>query len=76
MLFEGVDEFAEVVYVVRGRPFAGRAKRLFEDNGLGNGFGVSADGRRFVVVETIKEPDPPTIRVVENWHEEFRGEQD
>ena len=57
------------VYVVR-------AKRLFEDSGLGNDFDVSADGRRFVVVETIKEPDPPTIRVVENWHEEFRDERD
>ena len=52
----------------------GRAKRLFEDSGLGrgNGFDVSADGRRFVVVERVKEPDPPTIRVVQNWFEEFR----
>ena len=52
----------------------GRAERLFEDSGLrlGRGFDVSADGRRFVVVETVKEPDPPTIRVVQNWFEEFR----
>jgi len=54
---------------------AGQAKRLFESSELGrdNGFDVSADGQRFVVVETVKEPDPPTIRVVQNWYEEFRA---
>ena len=55
----------------------GQAKRLFEDSGLrlGRGFDVSADGQRFVVVETVKEPDPPTIRVVQNWYEQFRAQQ-
>ena len=55
----------------------GQAKRLFEDSGLrlGRGFDVSAAGQRFVVVETVKEPDPPTIRVVQNWYEQFRAQQ-
>ena len=57
----------------------GGAKRLFEDSGLGVGFDVSADGRRFVVVETLdqEESAKPAIHFVQNWYEEFRDrEQD
>jgi len=37
-------------------------------------FDVSADGQRFIVVETLKQRGPPTIRVVQNWYEEFRDQ--
>ena len=35
-------------------------------------YDVSADGQKFVVVETLEEESPPVIRVVQNWFEEFR----
>ncbi len=40
----------------------------------GPGYDVSADGRRFVVVEKLEpvQPESPSIRVVQNWYEEFR----
>lgn len=62
----------------------GRAKRLFRHPNLaGTGvqwqYDVHPDGRRFLVVEPniADEPDrkPPSIHVVENWHEEFRGRE-
>ncbi len=50
----------------------GGAERLFD---LPSPFfDVSADGQRFVVVETLKQRGPPTIRVVQNWYEEFRDQ--
>ena len=54
--------------------------RLFTHPGLASiwphwEYDVSADGQRFVVRELGQEP--PVIRVVQNWHEEFRDrEQD
>ncbi len=42
-------------------------------------YDVSADGRRFVLVETVqaKEGIASSIHIVQNWHEEFRDrEQD
>ncbi len=40
-------------------------------------YDVSADGQRFILAEQAGEPPKTTIRVVQNWHEEFRGrEQD
>ena len=58
----------------------GRATRLFEALGLsGTGYDVSADGQRFLLIETLEaEPDKkPGIHVVQNWYEEFRDrEQD
>ncbi len=76
------------VSVSSGSSFsAGSATRLFEHPGLGLGAGilsapydVSADGQRFVVAEPLGEgadATKPSIRVVQNWYEEFRGrEQD
>jgi Tol biopolymer transport system component len=58
---------------------AGPAKRLFEDASLPAPaaiprYEVSADGRRFLLVETIGGEDsrPPAIHVVEHWFAEFR----
>ena len=56
----------------------GRATHLFEAPGLsGTGYDVSADGRRFVLVETLEseQAQKPTIHIVENWFEEFRQRQ-
>ena len=58
----------------------GRSTRLFEHPGLRPGinyapYDVSADGERFILVEPITETGEipkPTIRIVENWAEEFR----
>ncbi len=58
---------------------AGPAKPLFEHSGFRNFFtanyDVSADGKRFLVIETVGEQEekPPAIRVVENWIEEHRA---
>ena len=35
-------------------------------------YDVSTDGQRFVVVDSAEGAEPPTIRVVQNWYEEFR----
>ena len=61
--------------------------RLFQDRGLIGAdanvisnylsYDVSADGDRFVLVETIEneEAKAPSIHVVENWFSEFRDRQ-
>ena len=62
----------------------GSATPLFELPGLTNNasarYSISADGQRFVVAEFVgleTEAPGPSIHVVENWYEEFRGrEQD
>jgi hypothetical protein len=40
-----------------------------------DGFDVSADGRRFLVLEAVTAPSdtPPAIVTVQNWFEEFRA---
>ena len=53
---------------------------LFQHAWFGSGhrnYDVSADGRRFVVVETLEpvEAEPPSIRVVQNWFAEFKDRQ-
>ena len=59
----------------------GHPQPLFEVSGLGGarsggGYDVSADGQRFLTMVPAEADDeetaPPAIRVVENWHEEFR----
>ncbi len=56
-------------------------QRLFEAPGFaiagagaGGGYDVSADGERFLTIAPVEGADaaPPTIRIVENWYEEFR----
>ena len=70
------------VSVTTGPTFSvGSPRRLFDAQdafvGRGHRYDVSADGQRFVMVETLEEPPPPLIRVVENWFAEFRDrEQD
>ena len=74
------------VSVSSGSSFSvGSATRLFEHPGLRPGinyapYDVSADGQRFILAEPVGEGAEalePSIRVVQNWYEEFRdGEQD
>ena len=57
---------------------AGPAQRLFQYRDqtaeMGQNYDVSADGR-FVVVEPAEDNPEPTIRVVQNWFEEFRDRE-
>ncbi len=75
---------------VIGRPIAvsttegfavGGARPLFEHPGLSSAnvaqYDVSADGKRFVLVEDVEGEDgeearAPSIHVIQNWYEEFR----
>ena len=59
----------------------GQPQQLFEAPGLvlavggtNGGYDVSADGERFLTVAPVEgaEAAPPTIRIVQNWYEEFR----
>ena len=59
---------------------AGAATRLFSDPHLAVNrrvrpqYDVSADGQRFVMLETVGEQPKPVIRVVQNWFAEFRDQ--
>jgi serine/threonine-protein kinase len=69
----------------------GQPQRLFDSPDLIRGGGnvpfhdVSADGQRFVTIASLEglqpgaseqsEPEPPKIRVVQNWAEEFRDRE-
>ena len=48
-------------------------------SGGGRSYDVSADGQRFVMTMPVGDGDeeaaPPSIRVVENWYEEFRDRE-
>ena len=49
---------------------------LFENRQLQqSGYDVSADGKRFVVLDRPAGEPPLSIHVVHNWFEEFRGHQ-
>ncbi len=60
---------------------AGSPKPLFRYAGFGvqaaTSFDVSADGQRFLVIESVGEDSekPQAIHVVENWYEEFRDRE-
>jgi Tol biopolymer transport system component len=65
----------------------GQPQPLFEASALvasvsitPGGYDVSADGQRFLTVSPVEgaenETAPPTIRVVQNWHEEFRDREE
>ena len=70
------------VSVSSGPAFSvGSATRLFAHPGLGRSecciapYDVSADGQRFILPESVAESadaPKPSIRVVQNWFEEFR----
>ena len=56
---------------------AGSPSALFEHPSLKQAnwdyqYNVSADGQRFVLAEPVGEAPKPSIRVVQNWYEEFR----
>ena len=53
----------------------GSASRLFQPANSGV-FGVSADGKRFVIIEPVEDAPPPTIRVVLNWAAEFQDSEE
>ena len=59
---------------------AGKVTRLFDHPSLTRSFypqyDVSADGQRFLLAAPVEvEGAEPSIRVVQNWFEEFRGRQ-
>ena len=59
----------------------GTATRLFKhpglekDNPVAPTFDVSSDRQSFVIAEPLGDSARASIRVVQNWFEEFRGEQ-
>ena len=60
----------------------GQPQRLFEFPDLvqitaNGGFDVSADGERFLTIAPVEgdEAAAPTIRIVQNWYEEFRDRE-
>ncbi len=62
----------------------GGSQPLFESVDLitrdgGTMYDVAADGERFVTISPVEDADeeaaPPTIRVVENWYEEYRDRE-
>jgi hypothetical protein len=71
------------VSVSTGKGFTvGQPQVLFEDLNLrgevATKYDVSADGQRFVTtapVEDDTEAAPTSIRIVQNWHEEFRDRE-
>ena len=79
-----VQGFALMAVPVSTEPSlsVGSATSLFEHPGLESGlqdpqYDVSADSQRFVLAEPTAERNegPPSIRVVQNWYEEFRDRQ-
>ena len=64
-------------------PSIGAPERLFDfvelpaDGPSGPTYTVARDGLKFVVVEPVSDAPPQTVRVVQNWFQEFRDrEQD
>jgi hypothetical protein len=59
----------------------GQPQLLFESRDLTStvvvAYDVSADGQRFVTVAFVegKETQPPKIRIVQNWYEEFHDRE-
>ena len=56
---------------------AGRPRLLFQgpyEPGVfaAQGYDVSRDGRRFLMVKTAREAQPSEVRVVVNWFEELK----
>ena len=57
-------------------PRFGKPVRLFDDptalRRRGQQYDVSEHGQRFVMVEVLEPPPPPSINIIQNWYEEFR----
>jgi serine/threonine protein kinase/Tol biopolymer transport system component len=79
---EGTTLMAVTVSTEQGFTL-GQPQVLFESPSFpigGRSYDVSADGQRFVMATSVGVGDdgevaPPSIRVVENWYEEFRGRE-
>ena len=78
-LFYVEGDVMMTVAVTSGPSFrAGRAERLFQHSDIGASastfarYDVSLDGRRFLVMEPFGDQPETSIRVVQNWYEEFR----
>ncbi len=62
-------------------PTLGTPEQLFESEDLAFRsstwpmYDVSADGQRFLTATPDEEPPPPSVRIVENWYEEFRDRE-
>jgi hypothetical protein len=54
---------------------AGEPELLFEKRAQGGGYDVSADGKRFIVLDRPGDEPPLSIHLVHNWFEDFRGQQ-
>ncbi len=50
-------------------------KRYLRDSLPVQKFDVTPDGKHFVVVEPVEDGPPQKIHLVENWFEEFRGDE-
>ena len=82
-LFYVEDDQLMVVSVSTVQGFSpGTPKLLFRDRWLRSSYqkqryDVSADGQRFVLTERVEDESGqrPTIRVVQNWYEEFRDRE-
>ena len=56
----------------------GEPIRLFDGVRVGGTqprYDVSPDGRQFIIAQPVGDPPRPSIRVVQNWYEEFRARQ-
>jgi serine/threonine protein kinase len=77
----------EIFYVQQGRRMvsakvkntpgfgAGAPELLFEKGVLGAGYDVSADGKRFLILDRPNDEPPLSIHVAHNWFEDFRTQQ-
>lgn len=79
---EGDTVLMAVSVSTEGNLTVGKPERLFESQDLRVGspapnYDVSADGQKFVTIAPAGEEtdQPPVIRVVKNWYEEFRGRE-
>ncbi len=55
----------------------GEPTRLFDTPALegASGYDVSPDGQQFIIAQPVGEAPQPSIRVVQNWYEEFRDRE-
>ena len=50
-------------------------KRYLRDDHPFQKFDVTPDGKHFAVVEPVADGVPQKIHLIENWFEEFRGDE-
>jgi serine/threonine-protein kinase len=58
----------------------GKPTRLFDIAGMEGGvnppgYDISPDGRQFIIPQPVGDAPQPSIRVVQNWYEEFRDRE-